>query len=327
RLAHERRRSTENSRNHREMNTKTFAGAFILAACGAVLAADEGMWRINQLPVDVIASKYGGNRTPQDLDRRRYAPVRLVPGGGGGTGTFASPNGLILTNHHVALDCIRTSALAEQNKEKAESLIDTGFTAKSQADEVPCKRFKAEVERSARDVTAEVNAGVKPGMDIADIQRVRQAARSDLERACSAEKGDRFSCDAVDYNSGAQVLLIVYEEFKDIRLLYATEKQLGYFGGDEMNFRFPRYVSDISTLRAYQGTDGSHGEYDASHVPVKPDHYLRVSMAGVKDGDFTMVSGNPGNTNRYRESYSAEYNLRKGIPSQIEDLEMQVGLL
>jgi Peptidase S46 len=309
------------------MNTKTFAGAFILAACGAVLVADEGMWRINQLPVDVIASKYGVKLTPQDLDRLRYAPVRLVSGGGGGTGTFASPNGLILTNHHVALDCIRTSALAEQNKEKAESLIDTGFTAKSQGDEVPCKRFKAEVERSARDITAEVNAGVKPGMDIADIQRVRQAARSDLERACTAEKGERFSCDAVDFNSGAQVLLIVYEEFKDIRLVYAPEKQLGYFGGDEMNFRFPRYVSDISILRAYQGSDGSHGEYDASHVPVKPDHYLRVSMAGVKDGDFTMVSGNPGNTNRYRESYSAEYNLRKGIPSQIEDLEMQLGLL
>src|SRR5713101_6067027 len=94
-----------------------------------------------------------------------------------------------------------------------------------------------------------------------------------------------------------------------------------------MNFRSPRYVSDIWILRAYQGTDGSHAEYDASHVPVEPDHYLRVSMAGVKDGDFTLVAGNPGNTNRYRESYSAEYNLRKGIPDQIEDLETQLGLL
>src|SRR5262249_50694672 len=159
------------------------------------------------------------------------------------------------TNHHVALDCIRTSTLAEQNKANADNLIDSGFTAKSPADELPCKRFHAEVERSARDVTAEVNAGVKPGMDIADIQRVRQAARSDLERACAAEKGDRYSCDAVDFNSGAKVLLITYEVFKDIRLVYAPEKQLGYFGGDEMNFRFPRYVSDISILRAYVGAD------------------------------------------------------------------------
>jgi hypothetical protein len=94
-----------------------------------------------------------------------------------------------------------------------------------------------------------------------------------------------------------------------------------------MNFRFPRYVSDISILRAYQGKDGTHGEYEASHVPAKPDHFLRVSMNGVKDGDVTLVSGNPGNTNRYRESYSAEYNLRKGIPKTIDDLELQLGLL
>jgi hypothetical protein len=309
------------------MKMKSLLLAFAVAACGAALLADEGMWRIDQLPLDIVASKYGVKLTPQELDRLRYAPVRLQSADSGGTGTFASANGLILTNHHVALDCIRTSALAEQNKEKAESLIDTGFTAKSMADELPCKRFKAEIERSAKDVTAEVNAGVKPDMSIAEIQRLRQAARSDLERACSAEKGANYSCAAVDFNSGAQVLLIIYEEFKDIRLVYAPEKQLGYFGGDEMNFRFPRYVSDISILRAYQGTDGSHGEYDAKHVPVRPDHFLHVTMAGVKDGDFTLVSGNPGNTNRYRESYSADYNLRKGIPVQIEDLETQLGLL
>jgi hypothetical protein len=164
-------------------------------------------------------------------------------------------------------------------------------------------------------------------MAIADIQRVRQAARSDLERACQTERGSRFSCSVVDFNSGASLLLITYEDFRDVRLAYAPEKQLGYFGGDEMNFRFPRYVSDISILRAYQGTDGNHDEYDASHVPVKPDYYLHVTMGGVKEGDFTLVAGNPGNTNRYRESYSAEYNLRKGIPTQIEDLERQLGLL
>jgi hypothetical protein len=309
------------------LKIRTFLAAFAIAAAGAALLADEGMWRIDQLPLDVIASKYGVHLSKADVDNLRYAPVRLQAGDSGGTGTFASANGLILTNHHVALDCIRTSTLAEQNKARADNLIEAGFTAKSPGDELACKRFRAEVERSSRDVTAEVNAGVTDGMSIADIQRVRQAARSDLERACAAEQGDRFSCDAVDFNSGAQVLLIVYEVYKDVRLVYAPEKQLGYFGGDEMNFRFPRYVSDISILRAYQGTDGSHGEYDASHVPVKPDHYLHVSMAGVKDGDFTLVSGNPGNTNRYRESYSAEYNLRKGIPNIIEDLETQLGLL
>src|SRR5438093_4093672 len=310
------------------MNRMRVVVTLTLATCGAAaLMADEGMWRIDQLPLDVIAGKYGVRLTPKDLERLQYAPVRLVSGGGGGTGTFASTNGLILTNHHVALDCIRTSTLAEQNKSRADNLIENGFTAKSPAEELPCARFKAQVERSARDVTAEVNRGVTPGMAIADIQRVRQAARSDLERACQTERGGRFSCDVVDFNSGARLLLITYEDFRDVRLVYAPEKQLGYFGGDEMNFRFPRYVSDISILRAYQGTDGNHDEYDASHVPVKPGHHLRVTTSGVKEGDFTLVAGNPGNTNRYRESYSAEYNLRKGIPTQIEDLELQLGLL
>jgi hypothetical protein len=112
-----------------------------------------------------------------------------------------------------------------------------------------------------------------------------------------------------------------------VRLVYAPERQLGYFGGDEMNFRFPRYVSDIAILRAYQAQDGGHGDYDPSHVPVHPAHYLRVTMSGVKENDFTLVAGNPGNTNRYRESYSAEYNLRKGIPDQIADLQTELTLL
>src|SRR5207247_8569183 len=133
-----------------------------LATLGAAaLGADEGMWRIDQLPLEVIAGKYGVRIAPSDLERLRSAPVRLVSGGGGGTGTFASANGLILTNHHVALDCIRTSTLAEQNKTNADNLVESGFTAKSQSEELPCKRFHAEVERSARDVTSEVNAGIK----------------------------------------------------------------------------------------------------------------------------------------------------------------------
>ncbi len=303
------------------------AVAAFIAVFGAAVFADEGMWRLDQLPIDAMAKTYGVRLTPQDIDRLGHAPVRLRVGGGGGTGTFASVNGLILTNHHVALDCIRTSALAEQSKARADSLIDTGFTAASPADELPCKRFRAEIERSARDVTAELGARVKPEMRIGEIQQVRQAARSDLERTCSQEKGANFSCAVVDFNSGARSLLIVYEDFNDIRLVYAPEKQFGYFGGDEMNFRFPRYVSDISILRAYVGKDGGHGEYDAAHVALTPDAYLRVTMAGVKEGDFTLVVGNPGNTNRYRESYSAAYNLKTGIPNQIRDLDTQLTLL
>ena len=298
--------------------------ATFLALAGAMLMADEGMWRLDQIPLDTIAKKYGVRLSPADVERLQGAVVRISSGG---TGTFASANGLILTNHHVALDCIRTSTLAEQGKGKADNLIDQGFAAASMAEELSCKRFRVQVEQSASDVTAEVNAGVKPGASIEEVQKVRQEAKSDLERTCKQEKGDNFTCAVTDFNSGARSLLIVYEDYKDIRLVYAPEKQLGYFGGDEMNFRFPRYVSDISILRAYQGKDGSHGDYDASNVPARPSHYLTVTMAGVKDGEFTLVAGNPGATNRYRMSFSAGYNVRKGIPDQIKELETQLSLL
>ena len=172
-----------------------------------------------------------------------------------------------------------------------------------------------------------MNADVKPGMSIAEIQRARQRRRADLERTCKQEKGANHSCTVADFNSGAWSQLIVYEDFNDVRLVYAPEKQLGYFGGDEMNFRFPRYVSDISILRAYVGKDGSHGEYAADHVPYRPAHHLRVTSDGVKEGDFTLVAGNPGTTNRYRISESARYNVKTGMPQQIRDIETELALL
>jgi hypothetical protein len=301
--------------------------SIVIALAGAVVFADEGMWRLDQLPRDTIAAKYGVRLTAQDLEQLQYAPVRILVGAGGGTGTFASANGLVLTNHHVALDCIRTSTLAEQNRGRADNLIDDGFTATSPAAELACKRFRVQIERASRDVTSEMTAGLPSGTDIAAVQRARQTKRSDLERACEQERGANFSCAVVDFNSGARSLLITYEDFNDVRLVYAPEKQLGYFGGDEMNFRFPRYVSDISILRVYVGSDGSHGEYDAAHVPYRPDHFLRVTLDGVKEGDFTIVAGNPGNTNRYRMSFSAIYNLKKGMPDRIQDMETELQIL
>ena len=298
--------------------------AILAALAVASVSADEGMWRIGQLPVDTIANRYGVTLTPQDLERLQNAPVRISSGG---TGTFASPNGLILTNHHVALDCIRTSTLAEQQKGTGENLIERGFTAKTMSEELPCRRFRVQIERSNRDVTTDLNADVKPGLSMAQIQQVRQAKRGEIERACTQERGASFTCSVVDFNSGAFSQLIVYEDFNDIRLVYAPEKQLGYFGGDEMNFRFPRYVSDISILRAYVGRDGSHGEFNAANVPYRPAQYLRVTLSGVKEGDVTFVAGNPGNTNRYRISESAVYNTSRGMPKQIQEFETELALL
>lgn len=296
--------------------------ALVLLAAAPVLA-DEGMWRLDRLPLDRIASEYHVRLAESDRNLLRSAPVRILAGGSGGTGSFASANGLILTNHHVALDCIRTSTLAEDS----DNFIEKGFTAPSIAEEMPCRRFLVQIERESHDVTDQMDAVTTPEMDAAAIQKAREAKRDELERGCQKEKGDDYSCDVVDFNSGARSFLIVYEELKDVRLVYAPEAQLGYFGGDEMNFRFPRYVSDISILRAYVAKDGSHREYDPENVPYRPDHRFRVSFDGLGEGDFTLVAGFPGNTNRYRMSFSAEYNVRKGIPNRLSTLATELEML
>lgn len=285
--------------------------------------ADEGMWRFDRIPKDIIAERTGVSISQAQLDTLRASAVRILTGGGGGTGTFASPNGLILTNHHVALDCIRTSTLAEDS----DNYLANGFTAPAIAEELPCKRFRVQVERESKDVTSVLDAAVTKDMSAAQIQQARSRVRNDLERTCQQERGDDFVCDVADFNSGALSLLIVYEQFKDVRLVYAPEVNLGYFGGDEMNFRFPRYVSDISILRAYVAPGGEHREYAAENVPVKPDAFMKVTLDGVKEGDFTFIGGFPGYTNRYRMSFSADYNLNRGIPKMIDDLESLLSLL
>jgi hypothetical protein len=299
--------------------------AFTLAvACPAL--AEEGMWRLEQLSPDRLDRGSGGRGVSireSDIARLRQAPVRILAGGSGGTGSFASSSGLILTNHHVALDCIRTSTLAEHS----DNYVQNGFTASSMTEELPCRRFIVQVERESSDVTVEMDAVVTPGMDAVGIQQARERKRSEIERNCKQQKGEDYSCEVDDFNSGARSLLIVYEELKDIRLVYAPEVQLGYFGGDEMNFRFPRYVSDISILRAYVAPGGAHTEHDAANVPYRPEHYFRVTFDGIDEGDATLVMGFPGNTNRYRMSHSADYNVRRGIPKRIEDIEAELELL
>jgi hypothetical protein len=281
------------------------------------------MWRLDRLPSDRLAASYGVRFSPRDLETLRHAPVRILAAGSGGTGTFASANGLILTNHHVALDCIRTSTLADDS----ENYVERGFTAPVLTEELPCKRFLVQVEREAHDVTDRLSAAAPAGAGAEEVQQARERVRSDLERSCENEKGGDFRCEAVDFGSGARSYLIVYEQYKDVRLVYAPEVSLGYFGGDEMNFRFPRYVSDFSILRAYVARDGAHREYHEENVPAKPSHYLRVGLDGVGEGDFTWISGFPGNTNRYRMSFSADYNVRKGMPDSIRNLEAELELL
>ena len=252
----------------------------ILLACtflsSSLALADEGMWLYNAPPKDKIKAKYGFELTQQWLDHVRLSSVRF---NNGGSGSFVSPDGLTFTNHHVGAECV------QQLSTGGHDYIKTGFYAKTQAEEAKCPNLELNQLVGIEDVTEKINAGVKPGMSAADAGQAQRAAMSDVEKNCSTSTGLR--CDVVIFYSGQVYNLYKYKKYTDVRLVFAPEFDIAFFGGDPDNFTYPRYDLDITFFRVYE-----------NGKPAHLDNYLKWSSTGVKDGDLIFVSGHPGNTGR-----------------------------
>src|ERR1043166_5390692 len=252
----------------------------VLLACAFIgsnlAAADEGMGLFNEPPKDKIKAKYGFELTQTWLDHVRLSSVRF---NNGGSGSFVSPDGLTFTNHHVGAGCV------QQLSTEAHDYIKNGFYAKTQAEEAKCPNLELNELVGIEDVTDKVDAGVKPGMSAADAGQAQRAAMSQIEQQCSTSTGLR--CDVVTFYSGQVYNLYKYKKFTDVRLVFAPEYGIAFFGGDPDNFTYPRYDLDVAFLRAYE-----------NGRPAATPHYLRWSAEGVKDGELVFVSGNPGTTSR-----------------------------
>jgi hypothetical protein len=252
----------------------------IVLACtflsSTVALADEGMWLYNAPPKDAINAKYGFELTQQWLDHVRLSSVRF---NNGGSGSFVSPDGLTFTNHHVGAECV------QQLSTGGHDYIKTGFYAKTQAEEAKCPNLELNQLVGIEDVTEKINAGVKPGMSAADAGQAQRAAMSDVEKNCSTSTGLR--CDVAIFYSGQVYNLYKYKKYTDVRLVFAPEFDIAFFGGDPDNFTYPRYDLDITFFRVYEGGK-----------PAQLDNYLKWSSTGVNDGDLIFVSGHPGNTGR-----------------------------
>jgi Peptidase S46 len=252
----------------------------IVLACtfltSTLAIADEGMWLYNAPPKDAIKAKYGFELTQQWLDYIRLSSVRF---NNGGSGSFVSPDGLTFTNHHVGAECVH------QLSTGGHDYIKTGFYAKTQAEEPKCPNLELNQLVAIEDVTDKVNAGVKPGMSAADAGQAQRAAMSEVEKNCSTSTGLR--CDVVIFYSGQVYNLYKYKKYTDVRLVFAPEFDIAFFGGDPDNFTYPRYDLDITFFRVYE-----HGK------PAHLDNYLKWASSGVNDGDLIFVSGHPGNTGR-----------------------------
>ena len=253
-----------------------------LAALAALpAAADEGMWTFDNPPTAAIAEKYGAKLDAPWLDRVRESTVRLE---GGCTGSFISGDGLVLTNHHCAEDCI------VQNSSEGNDLNADGFLAATREKELQCKEEAISVLVGTEDVTAKVATALQ-GVAADKVVEARRAALTKLEQACEegskAATGGSLKCERVSLYQGGQHWLYKYRRYEDVRLVFAPERDIAAFGGDPDNFQFPRWCLDMTILRAYDG-DG----------PAKTPTHFKFDWDGAQPGDSVFVSGHPGNTDR-----------------------------
>ena len=272
------------------MSKRLVLSAALLA--GLAAWADEGMWPVNQFPKDAVNKKYRVQVTDPLLEHIQLSSVRF---NSGGSGSFISPQGLMFTNHHVGRDCIQKVSTADHD------YVANGFNAASLTDEKKCPDLEVNVLLKIEDVTGKVKEGEQPGDDTAKVNQARKAAMARLEKECAAATGNR--CDVVTLYSGGRYDLYQYKKYTDVRLVFAPEESIAAFGGDPDNFNFPRYCLDFAMFRAYE-----------NDRPVESKHHLKWSRAGVKDGELTLVSGNPGTTGRLLTMAQLEYARDESYP-------------
>jgi hypothetical protein len=247
----------------------------ILAVAGTG-AADEGMWTFDNPPVKQLQEKYNFRPSQEWLDHIRLSSVRFNDGG---SGSFVSPNGLVITNHHVAFGQLQKVSTKEKD------YVKDGFFAKSRTDELKCPDLELNVLVSMENVTARVQGVVKPGMTEKQALDARKAEQAKIEKESLDKTG--FRSDVVPLYHGGEYWLYRYKKYTDVRLVFAPEQQTAFFGGDPDNFTFPRYDLDFAILRVYENGQA-----------VQSKEYLKWNTKGSADGDLIFVSGHPGSTER-----------------------------
>ena len=242
----------------------------------ATAFADEGMWLFNNPPLKQLKEKYQFEPTSQWLEHLQKASVRF---NSGGSGSFVSASGLCITNHHVGADALQKASTEQHN------YLKDGFYAKTNAEEIKCADLELNILMSIEDVTAQVNAAVKSGMSADAAAKARENVIAQIEKESKDKTGLRS--DVVTLYQGGVYHLYRYKRYDDVRIVFAPEQQMAFYGGDPDNFEYPRYNLDICIFRVYE-----NGQ------PAKIDHYLKWNSNGPNDGELTFVSGSPGRTDR-----------------------------
>jgi hypothetical protein len=291
------------------MLTKTINPLIVLVGCTLLgrspARADEGMYLLNHPPREVLRQKYGFELKHAWLERVRKASVRFK---NGGSGSFVSLEGLIITNHHIGADCL------QKLSRKDRDYFQGGFYARTRAEELHCQDLELNVLQSIEDVTARVEAAVRQAKNAVQAEAARRAVLARIEKE-SLDKTGLLS-EVVTLYQGGQYHLYRYRKYTDVRLVFAPEHAIAFFGGDTDNFEYPRYDLDICFFRAYE-----NGQ------PVRSKHYFPWSPRGPAEGDLVFVSGHPGMTNRLETLARLRYRRDHLLPYLLNRRRAQEALL
>jgi hypothetical protein len=274
--------------------------AALLAASsfGASALADEGMWTFNNLPRAEIKRRYGFEVTDEWVQKVLKATVRFP----NGTGSFVSPEGLVLTNYHIVEDVVGQLSSAEKDYAKQ------GFVARTRDEELRIPNYELNMLVSIEDVTQRVSGAVKPELSAAEAGAARQAEIDRISAESSQATG--LKSEVVTLYQGGLYNLYRYKRYNDVRLVFAPEFQTAFFGGDPDNFNFPRFNLDMALVRVYEGGK-----------PLRPESYFKWSKEGAKEGELVFVSGSPGTTQRLNTVAHLEFLRDHGIPYLVKMLE------
>jgi len=294
---------------------KLFAILLILVLnYGFKAKADEGMWLlplIEKLNIGKM-TKLGLKLSAEDIYSLNKVCLKdaVVIFGGGCTAEIVSSQGLVLTNHHCGYGSIQAHSSVDHD------YLRDGFWAMSKEEELPNPNLSVTFLIRIEDITSQVLANVKQGMSETDRTTVINDARQAIEK--KASEGNSYRIQVASFYGGNYFYLLVYERYTDVRLVGTPPSSIGKFGSDTDNWEWPRHTGDFSIFRVYSGPDGNPAPYSKENIPLKPKHYLPVSIKDLNKGDFAMILGYPGRTNRYMTSFEINEQLQIVHPDRIK---------